>query len=153
MKTIQITTNVHNCEAFLWKCNFLWTFCTCGPWVNVGEVLVALQFDFIKDVHLLLCRERTIKPHLWSTTNKIRSVTLCLNACKSPFAFGFSVTLGISCRIPSAVGQASICGYQVEENKNGGRKIQNLPHFSFNICVFVTHEYCEIKYLIYFCKF
>lgn len=59
--------------SVLQKCYFLSWFCTCGLWVNVGEVLVTLQFDFIKDVHLLLCRERTIKSHLWSTTNKIRS--------------------------------------------------------------------------------
>lgn len=49
-------------------------FHTCGLQVNVGEVLVALQFNFIKDVHLLLCRERPIKLHL---LNKIRSVTVC----------------------------------------------------------------------------
>lgn len=55
------------------------TFRTCGLWVNVGEVLVALQFDFIKNVHLLLCRERTIKLHLWSTTNKVRSLAQCVN--------------------------------------------------------------------------
>lgn len=95
--------------GILWKCNFLCTFCTCGPWVNAGEVLVALQFDFIKDVHLLLCRERTIKPHLWSTTNKIRSVSFCLYACESPFAFGFLGHLVIHlllCQMPN------ICGYK-----------------------------------------
>lgn len=82
--------------SILQRCNFLCTCCTCGPWVNVGEVLLALQFDFIKDVHLLLCRERAIKPHLWSTTNKIRSMSPCLCVCESPFVFGVSITFGTS---------------------------------------------------------
>lgn len=49
---------------------------TCGRWVGIGEILVALQFDLIEDVHLLLRRERTIKP-LQSKTNKIKSVSMC----------------------------------------------------------------------------
>lgn len=61
--------------------------CTCGSWVSVGEVLVALQFDFIKDVHLLLSRERTIEPHLWSTANGIGSVALCRHMCGNHFSF------------------------------------------------------------------
>lgn len=69
--------------------------CTCGSWFSVGEILVALHFDFIQDVHLLLCRERPIKPHLWSTANTIRSLTLCIHDCKSPFP-EISTTLGTS---------------------------------------------------------
>lgn len=72
-------------------------FHTCGPRVNVGEVLVALQFDFIKDVHLLLCRERTIKPHLLSTTNKSRSLTLCLHLVMSTFEASYHTTADCIC--------------------------------------------------------
>lgn len=66
------------------KKGFVYTYCTCGLCINFGEVLVALQFDFIKDVHLLLCREWTIEPHLWSTAKNIKSLILVLYVQKTP---------------------------------------------------------------------
>lgn len=76
---------------------------TCGRWVGVGEILVALQFDLIEDVHLLLRRERTIKP-LQSKTNKIKSVSMC------QFKLGNIITYFTSCV------QDGICGNRADGN-------------------------------------
>lgn len=42
-------------------CLFFNSF-TCECWINAGEIQVALQFDLVQDIHLLLCRQRPIEP-------------------------------------------------------------------------------------------